>query len=182
MSKPNLIILRGTSGSGKDTIAGIIEDHYDIMRIPSYTDRDIREGEKNGREHLYLSEQEYSEKHLEALIEEDVFASTQANNGKRYMTLFSQIKDYSLVIFDDKGVEDAWKHKDRLNIYTVSIRGCHIKDKSRLERDKDFFYLEPNKFDFHIDNTGSKEQLLPKIKDIIEYITLDNYVMNKERK
>ena len=53
-----LIIPMGKTGTGKDTIARFILDRSFILPIISYTTRPIRNGEVDGREHWFITDEE----------------------------------------------------------------------------------------------------------------------------
>ena len=55
--KQNLIIIVGPTGSGKNFILNILEDH-NYKNIVSITDRSQRPGEVNGRDYLFLGKNE----------------------------------------------------------------------------------------------------------------------------
>lgn len=65
MSKYQIIALYGASGSGKDTILKWIVSHYPkINPIVSCTTRPLREGEVDGVDYHYISEEKFSEQIL----------------------------------------------------------------------------------------------------------------------
>jgi len=65
MSKYQIIALYGASGSGKDTILKWIVSHYPkINPIVSCTTRPRREGEVDGVDYHYISEEKFSEQIL----------------------------------------------------------------------------------------------------------------------
>ena len=55
-----LVLLSGVSGAGKDTIKKeLIRRNENIVSLPSYTDREPREGEKNGEIYNFISTDEF---------------------------------------------------------------------------------------------------------------------------
>ena len=57
-----LVLLSGVSGAGKDTIKReLIKRNTNITSLPSYTDREPREGEVNGEIYNFISTQEFEE-------------------------------------------------------------------------------------------------------------------------
>lgn len=57
-----LVLLSGVSGAGKDTIKKeLIKRNSNITSLPSYTDRQPREGEVNGQVYNFISTQEFEE-------------------------------------------------------------------------------------------------------------------------
>lgn len=57
MSK--IIVICGFSGSGKDTIAKYISDHYGYEMVISTTSRPIREGEYEGNPYHFVSKEDF---------------------------------------------------------------------------------------------------------------------------
>ena len=63
MEKGDLIVISGPSGVGKGTIIKeLLQKRSDIGLSVSYTTRQIREGEENGKNYYYVSEQEFIDK------------------------------------------------------------------------------------------------------------------------
>ena len=57
-----LVLLSGVSGAGKDTIKKeLIRRNERIVSLPSYTDREPREGEVNGEIYNFISTEEFEE-------------------------------------------------------------------------------------------------------------------------
>ena len=57
-----LVLLSGVSGAGKDTIKReLIKRNKNVTSLPSYTDREPREGEVNGEIYNFISTQEFEE-------------------------------------------------------------------------------------------------------------------------
>jgi len=57
-----LVLLSGASGAGKDTIKReLIKRYTNITSLPSYTDREPREGEVNGEIYNFISTEEFKE-------------------------------------------------------------------------------------------------------------------------
>ncbi|MFH1235407.1 MAG: AAA family ATPase [Parcubacteria group bacterium] len=74
----DFLIMQGTSGSGKTTIGKQLEQ-LGIRRFPRHTDRQPRPGEEHGREHFYVSPQEFDE-----LMRAERFIGTPASTyGER---------------------------------------------------------------------------------------------------
>lgn len=66
--KQNLVIVVGPTGSGKNFILNILEDH-NFKNIVSITDRSKRPGEVNGRDYLFLGKRDISNIELMEKIE-----------------------------------------------------------------------------------------------------------------
>ena len=57
-----LVLLSGVSGAGKDTIKKeLIKRNQNITSLPSYTDREPREGEVNGEIYSFITTEEFEE-------------------------------------------------------------------------------------------------------------------------
>ncbi len=59
-----LVILCGKSASGKDTLRDCLEKEYGYTRLVSCTTRPKREGEMEGREYHFLSEEEFDKREM----------------------------------------------------------------------------------------------------------------------
>ena len=114
---PPLKLVVGKSGSGKNFLCN--ENKWNA--IPSFTTRPMRDGEKQGREHIFVSMDEYEYIHKQ----KSKAAYTYFNNN-HYWTSVEQIegipqtkspqKLYDAYIIDPKGVFDMIIKKKVLNI------------------------------------------------------------------
>ena len=62
--KGKLIIVSGPSGSGKSTVTKIVKDRLNIPLSISATTRKPREGEVEGIDYYFLSEDEFKRKNF----------------------------------------------------------------------------------------------------------------------
>lgn len=76
MSKKIIVIL-GASGSGKDTILGILKETYGFRGVVSYTARPPRKNETNGVDYHFISKKEFAKRLEEGFFAENTF---YANN------------------------------------------------------------------------------------------------------
>lgn len=84
--KGAFIVISGPSGVGKNTIADILIDKgYGIYSV-SVTTRGIREGEKEGRDYFFVSQEEFDKN-----IEEDNFIEYAKYGDNYYGTLKSYV-------------------------------------------------------------------------------------------
>ena len=60
--KGKLIIISGPSGSGKSTVTKIVKDKLNIPLSISATTRSPRDGEIDGKDYFFLSEEEFKNK------------------------------------------------------------------------------------------------------------------------
>ena len=68
-SNPHLFLFLGPSGVGKSTlIKKILQRYPQISYYPSYTTRDPRQGEINGKNYFFISEPEFTKKIKEGLF------------------------------------------------------------------------------------------------------------------
>jgi guanylate kinase len=87
--RPRLFVVTGPSGAGKGTlIRKLVEDRPDLAVAVSATTRDLRPGERDGREYHFLSEREF-ERRVEAgeFLEHVDYVS-----GHRYGTLREEVE------------------------------------------------------------------------------------------
>lgn len=91
-----MIILIGESGSGKTTVAKILQEKYGMKMITTYTTRPMRDGEVNGVDYHFISVDEFC-----ALRERGFFAETAEYRGWFYGS-----------------AKDDYKYKDSVAILT----------------------------------------------------------------
>jgi guanylate kinase len=99
-----LFCLLGPSGTGKDTIKRKIN----IPHIVSYRTREIREGEVNGVDGKFISEEEY-----DAINKNDLFIAKTIYSGNKYGITREELKPLKytdmIYVVDWKGVETLKK-------------------------------------------------------------------------
>ena len=92
-----LILIVGKSGSGKNWLC----EKKGLISIPSYTTRPMRQGELEGKEHIFVSCYDFD-------LDADPAAYTEFN-GYKYWVTFDQINDpeYDAYIVDTVGLNDV---------------------------------------------------------------------------
>lgn len=124
-----VIALMGKAGSGKDTILKAVIEQYPsfFQKIVSVTTRPMREGEQEGIDYNYITEDQFNE-----LLDNDVLLEFNQFNGWLYGTSkknFSETK-INIGVFNPAGVRSLMEHDDiRLTVYYVIC-----PDKMRLIR------------------------------------------------
>ena len=129
MQKIKIIALFGKSGAGKDTIQKWIMKHYpkSFNPIVSCTTRPMRQGETDGQDYFFLSNEEFAQKVLNlSMLEATEF------RGWYYGTSIDQldINRINIGVFNIAGIE-ALLEDSRLDIFPVWI---YADDKVRLLR------------------------------------------------
>ena len=77
-----LVILSGVSGAGKDTIKKeLIKRMEDVISLPSFTSRKPREGEEEGVQYHFITEEQFKEK-----IKENEFYEYDLHHENYYGT------------------------------------------------------------------------------------------------
>ena len=125
MKKPFLLII-GESGSGKTTIADVLERDYDMKQIPSYTNRPKRTPDEKG--HVFLTERNVDK--LKAQYPNRV-AETNFD-GNFYFSTNSQVDQYDTYVISPDAVpmfKANYKGKKRVIVIYV-----HAPAFLRMER------------------------------------------------
>ena len=129
MKNHKRIILVGKAASGKDHLRKRFESHGFKYAV-SYTTRPPREGEIDGKDYIFISEDE-----SKVLIESGFFYEYVIFNGWVYGTSVSQFYNDDLFIMTPAGVSHI-KPEDRLSsfiIYTdieMSIRMTRLANRN----------------------------------------------------
>lgn len=136
MSKYKIIALIGESGSGKDTLMReVLKKCPGLHEIVSCTTREPREGEVNGKNYFFLTEEEFAAKvlNLEML---------EATHKKWFYGTSVDSLDESVInigVFNPDGIYALLEHPD---VELVVIR-ARVSDKERLLRQLNR-EIEPN--------------------------------------
>lgn len=130
--KKTIFCILGESGSGKDTLVEytLKEFKLDLKPVLSYTDRPIRPGEQQGKEHIFLSKDK-----MTAFLDsykKDIAAYTQiGENGYRYCATTTTIDKSDIYIIDPNGLKEFKERTDdRYNIVVIYI-DCPLKERKK---------------------------------------------------
>ena len=133
-NKGRLFIISGPSGVGKGTvISELCKKDSQIVISVSATTRQPREGEVNGREYYFFSDEEFDKR-----VSEGAFLEWCAVHRNRYGTLLSEIDrivtvgNHALLEID---VQGAMKVKQRVSdVVTIFIAPPSLEElRKRLE-------------------------------------------------
>lgn len=119
-----MIILVGESASGKSTIEKILTDKYGYKKTVSYTTRPPRQGEVNGIDYHFISEDEYMEK-----LNADFFAETGNYNGWFYGTTKDQYCKNGICVLTPHGLRQVKEHFG--NDTQLRVKSFYIKVSRR---------------------------------------------------
>lgn len=127
----NIITLSGCSGSGKNYIAEKLIEKINNKNniksnfIVSFTTRQIRNGEINGKDYYFINVEEFENK-----IKNNEFLEYVKVNNNYYGTPYLNKKeDYFIHIVDPKGVENLRKIKKENKNIDLNVYSIFIKDK-----------------------------------------------------
>lgn len=184
------IILIGDSGSGKSTIENELSAHHGFKKIISCTTRKPREGEVNGKDYWFISNDEFEE-----MIDFGIMAEYEKYSQDRFYGTLRE--DYCLdgnnvVVLTPNGYRQLKKNIPDLNnaivIYVETslgnriiryIKRCGVDkfnfdDKneicSRVERDFGMFMGIKNEVDFVVDGNKSIEEIVNNIKTFVKEV------------
>jgi len=94
-----LVIISGPSGSGKGTVVKELDAALGYVRSISVTTRQPREGEQNGRDYFFKTEDEFTEMRQEnALLEHAVYVGNYYGTPRRYVE--EQIQQNKIVVLE----------------------------------------------------------------------------------
>jgi guanylate kinase len=162
----NIIILSAPSGSGKTTIINSLLKMFPKLEFSvSATSRDPRNGEINGVNYHFLSQDEFNDK----ITKQEFLEWEEVYGGAKYGTLLSEIdricKSGKVALFD-LDVNGALNVKKRFkNAFLIFVLPPSIEIlKDRLEKRSS-------------ETSESIEQRLTKAKDEIVHATKFDYIL-----
>lgn len=178
-----IIVLLGSSGSGKSTIENELVIHHNFEKIISYTTRQPREYEINGKDYYFIDSDTFNE-----AISRNLFAEyDEYSQNRMYGTLKSDYtKGNKVSVLTPNGLRQLKKNFPNEDIFSVLIEanlGTRIKryidrcgtdkfsydDKNeisaRVERDFGMFLGLEKEVDLVVQNNENT-----KISDIVKKI------------
>ncbi len=122
-----IIVLLGASGSGKSTIEHELASHHGFSKIISYTTRQKRNNEKNGKDYWFVDNSTFHE-----ILDRDLFAEhDEYSQDRLYGTLKSDYIDGNkVVVLTPNGLRQLKKNCPNEEIFTVLVEsslGTRIK-------------------------------------------------------
>lgn len=132
MKKGLLIILSGPSGVGKGTVRKDLMKRYpdlNLLYSISMTTRPPRNGEKNGEDYFFVSEDEFN-KNIDNnnFLEHTKFVSHQYGTPKDYVEKMRNEGKNVLVEIDISGAKQIMKAMFRDNLLTIFVTAPSIDD------------------------------------------------------
>ena len=163
MAKPLIYAVVGASGCGKNTATQIMEE-LGIPSLVSFTTRDMRPGEINGKEHWFVTENDIPPK--------DRMLAYTYFGGKHYWTTIDQIPEYggcTYIIDEVALVEMLEKFGEEIDFVTILIKKDaqqigQLVDAERIKRDEQRLKLNDDFYDIVITNNGTINDLRKQIE------------------
>ena len=165
--KGKLIIVSGPSGSGKSTVTKIVKDKLNIPLSISATTRNPRDGEIDGKDYFFLSEEEFKNK-----IANDEFYEYAEVHGNYYGTLKKTVEENL-----DKGLNV---------ILEIDVQGALIAKEKKKDailvffRTKDMEVLEKRLRDRKTDSEEIIQTRLKNAETELKYENKYNYTIVNE--
>lgn len=122
-----IVALLGASGSGKSTIENILSESFGYEKIVSYTTRNQRLGETNGKDYYFINNDAFND-----ALTKGLFAEYDEYSQERfYGTLKSDYqKGNKVVVLTPNGLRQIKKNCQHEDIYSVYINanlGTRVK-------------------------------------------------------
>ena len=178
-----IIVLLGASSSGKSTIEHELATHHGFEKIISYTTRQPRDNEENGKDYWFVDNDTFEE-----VLKRDLFAEhDEYSQNRLYGTLKSDYVDGDkVVVLTPNGLRQLKKNCPNEDILTVLVEaslGTRVKryidrcgvdkfnfdDKNeiaaRVERDYGMFLGVEKEVDLVINNDDGSD-----IQDLVSDI------------
>ena len=122
-----ILVLLGASGSGKSTLEQELATHHGFEKIISYTTRQPRESEENGKDYYFVDNDTFNE-----ILDRGLFAEhDEYSQNRLYGTLKSDyVEGNKVVVLTPNGLRQLKKNCPNEDIFTVLVEsslGTRIK-------------------------------------------------------
>lgn len=155
-----MILITGSSASGKTEIAYLLEKYYGFSRIVTCTTRPKRVHEIDGVDYHFLSADEFLKK-----LNNNEFIETTKYNNYYYGSLKKDLKPNSVVVLTPEGINAIYRlNKEKVTIFYLSTPET-IRRERMIGR-KDMF--EDIDYRLRIDDEIFNESQLSHIDYIID--------------
>ena len=159
-----IIVLLGASGSGKSTLEHELATHHGFEKIISYTTRQPRESEENGKDYYFVDNDTFNE-----ILDRGLFAEhDEYSQNRLYGTLKSDyVEGNKVVVLTPNGLRQLKKNCPNEDIFTVLVESSlGTRIKRYIDR------CDVNKFNF--DDAG---EIFERInRDFSMFLGLDKEV------
>lgn len=170
MSADTILLLMGESGSGKTTIADILEECYGLTQIRSYTTRPKRTPDEDC--HTFVTKEQFHS--LKQRVSYTEF------NGYEYCCTQEQVQNNSVFVVDPSGINYFKSHYSGMKRPVVAyirtkpetrfVRMVHRGDtteqaRERIKHDMSAFRDAESMADIIIDNDGDIADSVQKLLD-----------------
>ena len=169
--KPLLIL--GPSGVGKDTIINMLLEKYPeiFYKLPSYTTRDIRKGEIDGKDYFFITKEEFK-----VMKDENKLFGIQEYNNNFYASNKSKLNELlkkgDKIIILNYNIETVNRVKDEFDFnYIAILPPCDDELRNRLKNRG----TKPEELEKRMDNS------LREKNSIIEANYIKIRVINDEK-
>lgn len=178
LNKPLKFLFIGRTASGKSSIAKAVCEKMGLTQVVSYTTRPMRKSEKNGTDHIFISDEEVKQ------YENDIAAYTEIN-GYKYFTTYDVIDKSDIYVIDPIGVDNlkikCGYQYEFVEIYIrtpqdlsetrARLRGDKLKDfKQRWVAENQQFtdYENRHTFAWHLRNDRPFDESVDKVCEWIQ--------------
>ena len=163
-----VVVLLGASGSGKSTIENELSVHHGFEKIVSYTTRQPRENEENGRDYYFIDNDTFEE-----ILSRDLFAEyDEYSQNRLYGTLKSDYisGENKVAVLTPNGLRQLKKNCNSDEIFTVLVRaslGTRIKRYIDRVGVNKFTYDDKNEIASRVERDFSMYLGLEKEVDLV---------------
>lgn len=184
-----IVVLSGVSGSGKDTIKEkLINRNIDIVSIPSYTSRQIREFETEGKEYFHVDK-----KTFEKMIEDGKFYEYDIHHDNYYGThkdiLDNAISNGKIIVKDidvngTKSLKEIFEDSG-IKMITIFLYISKEEMEKRLRNREDNLNEEKlkvrmSRYDYETDRSSNYDYII-KNNNVDETVEKIEEIIAKER-
>ena len=132
-----MLVLIGASASGKTEIAKILISNYKFKKMVTYTTREIRDGEVDGVDYHFVSEEEFKiKKDNKEFLETAVYHNTYYGSPRKGADF------YKVIIVEPKGANSIYKNKIPNTVFIFLETDELIRRVRMLNRGDSLFDVE----------------------------------------
>ncbi|HIW71675.1 MAG TPA: guanylate kinase [Candidatus Levilactobacillus faecigallinarum] len=116
---PKVIVITGATGTGKTTVQNYLASHYPVTRIVTHTTRPPRDGEINGQDYYFETDDSFKQNHY---LESVVYSGYHYGSSREGIADGFKRAPFPAIVLDTKGaITYAQKLGDQVVVLFLTV-------------------------------------------------------------
>ena len=160
-----MICLIGESGSGKSTIEREICRRFGLKKVVSYTTRPMRDGEVDGYDYHFVSEDKFKQ-----MEDNGEFAETTVFRDWHYGATIKDVVASDVFVIEPIGLRKLLGRRNELGVTIIPIYIC-VPERSRMIR----MLQRGDNIDEVMRRVGNDRETFKGVNELVEHTVFNSF-------